>query len=404
MPDFNFAKGNSKRDTGDASRPRQPRAGSGESTAQQGSAPAHGDPASRKDLPPDTAHPTADAAGSRASVLDKYPERDLSHLSGDTPPPPSQADVPPDARDGSASSPDTIAEAEVTSSGNEGTEDQSASTGSPAKQSGSSSTWPLLALVGVVVFLILIAFIWHVNPWPSLKDSIADLFTSREPVENVIPETASDIADEAEQEMEATVRSWDYFIQVSSWPDLAKADLDAERFRAQGFDVIVESEFIPAKGGTYYRVRLGPYENSAEAQNLLAQHASALPNGAFVDSTRLAEDEIIEESSADGAELPESTSLRRSAGAPAADLVTEPMNGWAVKVSSFKNDDIAHDEARKLLEQGYPSFITKKRIGNTTWYRVLVGPFEEKTDANRYMQLLNVTYGNEAYTVDLASY
>ena len=27
-------------------------------------------------------------------------------------------------------------------------------------------------------------------------------------------------------------------------------DLDAERFRAQGFDVIVESEFIPAKGGS----------------------------------------------------------------------------------------------------------------------------------------------------------
>ncbi|PLX24114.1 MAG: hypothetical protein C0600_13600 [Ignavibacteria bacterium] len=347
-----------------------------------------------------------DAASRRTgSVLDKYPERDLSHLTGSTPPPPTQDDIPPSPPETMQSaSPGAITEPESPGTGNTAvnTSSDEAASETGQKAQATSSKWPLFALLGVVLFLLLIAFIWHVNPWPPLKDSISALFTSSDPVEAVIP--ATEIDAEAEMVPEPAVRSWDYFIQVSSWPDLAKADLDAERFRAQGFDVIVESEFIPSKGGTYYRVRLGPYENAAEAEGHLAQHATALPAGAFVDSTRLAEDEIIEEVVIDEPALPMTTRPRRNALTAAADIVTEPMNGWAVKVSSFKSDDIARNEARKLLEQGYPSFITRKRIGAATWYRVLVGPFSQKDDANRYMQLLNVTYGNEAYTVDLASY
>ncbi|MDT8325475.1 MAG: SPOR domain-containing protein, partial [Bacteroidota bacterium] len=200
-------------------------------------------------------------------------------------------------------------------------------------------------------------------------------------------------------------RSWDYFLQVSSWDDLAKADLDAERFRAQGLAVVVESEYIPRKRRTYYRVRLGPYENSAEAAGVKRQYAAVIPADAFLDSTRLAADQQMEAETAP-AQVPDPGTARRNPPpTPVSefDVISEPLSGWAVKVSSFKELDIARSEARKLLGQGYPAFITKKRIGATNWYRVLVGPFSDRRDADRYMQLLNVTYGNEAYTVNLAA-
>jgi len=79
-----------------------------------------------------------------------------------------------------------------------------------------------------------------------------------------------------------------------------------------------------------------------------------------------------------------------------------PLNGYAVKVSSFKNVEVARGEARRLLDQGFPSFLTKKRIGSTIWYRVLVGPFDDRSDADKYMRLINVAFGNEAYTINLA--
>ena len=286
-----------------------------------------------------------------------------------------------------------------------------ASAGTGAAGSGPSSKWPLIALIAVVLFLLLIAFIWHINPWPSVREGISDLFRADETVEvPVTTETGQDAAAEAEPDV--AMRSWDYFLQVSSWKDLGKADLDAERYRAQGLDVIVESEYIPAKRGTFYRVRLGPYASAEEARQVGETHASILPSGVFLDSARLGEDEYLysdTEAPAPAAEQQhrsEPRQERREAlpGGAEFDLLDQPLSGWAVKVSSFKQNDIARSEAERLLAQGYPSFITRKSINGTTWYRVLVGPFSEKQDADRYMELLNVTYGNEAYTVNLSTY
>jgi cell division septation protein DedD len=338
-----------------------------------------------------------------SSVLDKYPERDLSHLSGEAPPPHTQEEYSAMAAERvNDGPPDDAADAAV--------QDEAAATstdpagGTPKNTASSSSKWPLLALLGVVLFLIAIAFIWHVNPWPSLKDALTGLFSSKERIELVATDTGPTSTGDIQQEGNAAMRSWDYFLQVSSWKDLSKADLDAERFRAQDFDVIVESEFIPKKGGTYYRVRLGPYATAQEAQDILTTHAALLPSGAFLDSTRLVADEAIKAVPPPSGKPRRVNNASREPARLGSDILSQPMNGWAVKVSSLKNEDIARNEARKLLEQGYPSFITRKHIASTVWYRVLVGPFSDKHDADRYMQLLNVTYGNEAYTVDLASY
>ena len=176
--------------------------------------------------------------------------------------------------------------------------------------------------------------------------------------------------------------------------------------------MVVESEFIPARGGTWYRVRLGPYETGDVARAQIAENANLLPAGVYVDSVRLSEDTPVS-----APPPPDNHTGKRTATTPAAvtpdaasrlpgrdfEVIDEPMTGWAVKVSSLKDAHLARQEARKLLQQGYPSFITRKTIGGTNWYRVLVGPFNDKADANRYQQLLNVTYGNDAYTIDLSA-
>lgn len=385
MPDFNFAKGRGSREHG--------------------------------------------ASRGRKSVLDKYPERDLSHLEESSEESTKQHDTGAAAAERSAAS--DAADAGTAESGHiagesspenapESTEGSTtegspgsakgASAGTGAAGSGPSSKWPLIALSAVVLFLLLIAFIWHVNPWPSVREGIADLFRADETGEVTVTEESQETV-AFEEEADVPMRSWDYFLQVSSWKDLGKADLDAERYRAQGLDVIVESEYIPAKRGTFYRVRLGPYASAEEARQVGETHASIFPAGVFLDSTRLGDDEHLpadaQTTETTAAELrPATRSDRREAipGGAEFDLLDQPLSGWAVKVSSFKQNDIARSEAERLLAQGYPSFITRKAINGTMWYRVLVGPFSEKQDADRYMELLNVTYGNEAYTVNLATY
>lgn len=437
MPDFNFAKGNSKRDPNSPSVP--PGHGAPRSASADGGRGTSG--------PPPAGNAPREQS-QRPSVLDKYPERDLSHLTGNpatpTPPPASSdtsswdegmtssatpraqtpagtdpspagfsAGTDPDGSDAALGETSGTGLAQDGGDGNDGT----TGSGKPPSRIGA----PLIAMLAIVGMLLVVAFIWFVNPWPPLRDALAGFFSSGGATP---PPAAPMMSADAEDGFEAPVpsmRSWDYFVQVSSWKELSKADLDAERYRAQGFDVIVESEFIPAKGGTWYRVRLGPFGSGEAARELIAANANILPKGLYVDSVRLAEDAAMPASqpagtpgSVDHSQSKESrgTSASRTGRQESAasrlpgrdfEVIDEPMSGWAVKVSSLKDVSIARTEARKLLQQGYPSFITRKNLGGSTWYRVLVGPFTSKDDANRYQQLLNVTYGNDAYTVDLAA-
>ena len=425
MPDFNFLKGNSKRDerTSAADSRQQP-------TGQQRPVAAHlpGEHSDATSNAPERvvrpAAPIAAAAGTGAagtrtpgSVLDKYPQRDLSHLTGD-----------PSATASTAHAATPVAGYGAEAAGSETTAGPGqtdfpetpqgeSTTVAEGTVSNSSGKGPLITILGIVLLLVLIAFIWHVNPWPPLKDSISGFFSAKKETPASAVKQSADQADA--NDAVPAMRSWDYFIQVSSWRELGKADLDAERFRAQSFPVIVESEFLAGKGGTWYRVRIGPFESSADAREQLAASSGILPNGAYVDSVRLAEDmPLIAPAKT---EAPANTEARRQGetgtvrGGAAQDIdparlpgkdfavVDEPMSGYAVKVSSLQNVDIARAEARKLLQQGYPSFITRKNVGGSLWYRVLVGPFSDKRDADRYQQLLNVTYGNDAYTVNLAA-
>ncbi len=373
MPEFNFAEGQNQkldkdRETGDIPAP-----GLSSNTSES----------SARKMP---------KSSRQSSILDSYPERNLSHLTTDI----------PETPDNPATSSET--EASETERSDDGTgEQRSGSIGKPTSQT-SSNKWPLLTFLAVFIFFCTLAAIWYFDPWPPLKETVLGWFED-EPTASEQQQEFSEV-EMMDFPQEIPLRSWDFFVQVSSWKDLRKAEKDAGHYRARDFDVIVESEFLKERRSTFYRVRIGPFDTRDDARAFTRDYAGLLPAGVFIDSVRI-EDEPETEAVAPAVTSARSSRRRsgdKSAEAQSIDefmVMDGPLTGYAVKVSSFKSMEVARGEARRLLDRGFPSFLTKKRIGSTTWYRVLVGPFEDKTDSDKYMRLINVAFGNEAYTIDL---
>lgn len=411
MPEFNFAKGNTRtpKDLESTEAPRISETGRSRpvSAHQADELPYElHEPPRRESVsaaPTGTAPTRSAPAASEhsGSLLDKYPKRDFSHLT----------DPAGTQRSPEATAPEVSAFADTVSSESEPSQEEITMPGTADRSQRSTSRTPLIVIGSVVIFLVLLAFIWHLNPYPPIKDAIAGFF-SRKAVETA-PAPAPAVASGEEADTEgATLRSWDYYLQVSSWKELVKADQEAERFRSQGLDVAVESEPIPSRGGTYYRVRLGPYESAEAAYAAAAGSPGIVPADAFLDSVRLSEDVPVASTTpapsrplrqrgvASGEERTAKDDLthwRKDFG-----VVDEPLSGYAVQVSSLRSVDVARIEARKMVEQGYPAFITRANVGTSSWYRVLVGPFNSRNDADKYARLINVTFGNEAYTIDLS--
>lgn len=77
-----------------------------------------------------------------------------------------------------------------------------------------------------------------------------------------------------------------YTVQVSSWQTRRRAQEDADRYAAKGFNAYVQEANIPSKGGTWYRVRVGRYATQQDAEQLAAQLAGLLESGFWVDRYR----------------------------------------------------------------------------------------------------------------------
>jgi cell division septation protein DedD len=77
-----------------------------------------------------------------------------------------------------------------------------------------------------------------------------------------------------------------YTVQVSSWQTRRRAEEDAERYTAKGFNAYVQEANIPSKGGTWYRVRVGRYATQQDAEQLASQLAGLLEDGFWVDQYR----------------------------------------------------------------------------------------------------------------------
>jgi len=64
-------------------------------------------------------------------------------------------------------------------------------------------------------------------------------------------------------------RGNEYNVQVSSWRSSIKANAEVKRLKARGYKAFVVQAYLPSKGGTWHRVRIGGFKSEEEARNFL---------------------------------------------------------------------------------------------------------------------------------------
>lgn len=64
-------------------------------------------------------------------------------------------------------------------------------------------------------------------------------------------------------------RGNEYNVQVSSWRSAVKADAEVKRLKAKGYNAFVVQAYLPSKGGTWHRVRIGGFKSEEQARNFL---------------------------------------------------------------------------------------------------------------------------------------
>jgi len=58
-------------------------------------------------------------------------------------------------------------------------------------------------------------------------------------------------------------------------------------------------------------------------------------------------------------------------------------HGFAIQVASLKDPDKAKLLMNKFKEKGYPAFCQKSEVNGATWHRVRIGPYPERTLADK---------------------
>jgi DedD protein len=194
-------------------------------------------------------------------------------------------------------------------------------------------------------------------------------------------------------------------VNIGSFGDLANASALVARLRGAGLPVLVDAVRIDGAEGR--RIRVGPYTDrtAAEAARLRARSA-ANASGTVV--------------ALDGKPLPPAATLPAPAPAvatappakpatpapkPAAPTATvpapatpepAPVNaGFAVQLSapSVEADAIAlRDKARA---QGFSSFVQRIEVDGGTRYRVRIGPFADRADAESARDAANGKLGTK---------
>lgn len=56
---------------------------------------------------------------------------------------------------------------------------------------------------------------------------------------------------------------------------------------------------------------------------------------------------------------------------------------WSVQVNSFPDEKSAHDLIDRLKNKGYNAFVTEATVTGKTWYRVRVGRFTSREEAEK---------------------
>lgn len=181
-----------------------------------------------------------------------------------------------------------------------------------------------------------------------IADPIADPIT--EPVAAIVPQAEPEPATPPSSEPVAEVGpvTGRYLVQVASFSSTGNANRLANTLRESGLPVLMDT--VESAAGTLNRVRVGPFTQRAEADQVLARLANQIPDV-----------------------RPRLVDLRPDEEAPITDM-DDPLIRWVVQVGVFSAGENAEKLVFSLRDAGYRAVSRAETADGTTRYRVLVGP------------------------------
>ncbi|MBL0174579.1 MAG: SPOR domain-containing protein [Ignavibacteria bacterium] len=276
---------------------------------------------------------------------------------------------------------------------------------------------PVITFAVIAALLLALSFLWFFEPFPVLKQKLERLVGTRPapvqprvavssrtaPVNTTAAAGQRAGASPAGATVDSTIPQgdWDYFVQVASSPRNPDAQVIANTLKRRGIAARTEPEFVQRQRRTFYRVKAGPYLTSAQAETM-RDSLRRTWRDAFVDSARY--EAYLHENPSPLVLQPEQGGALHTRKSPgAAKAVPLTARGFGIRVSAFQQKQTAQSEMRALLARGYPAFLTSKATPSGVWYRVYVGPFPTRPEADTYAGSIRSKINSSAYVVDFSS-
>ncbi|UOA08030.1 SPOR domain-containing protein [Methylobacter sp. S3L5C] len=79
---------------------------------------------------------------------------------------------------------------------------------------------------------------------------------------------------------------------------------------------------------------------------------------------------------------------------------TKTASGWSVNLSAYKKQSDAKRKADQLIQKGIPVKVIEVDMNNTKWYRLKLGSFKNKTNANSYAARIKKSHHLNNISVD----
>lgn len=158
-----------------------------------------------------------------------------------------------------------------------------------------------------------------------------------------------------------------YLVQVASFSSTANANRLAGSLRDSGLPVLMDT--VESSAGTLHRVRVGPFEQRAEAEQVLARLGRQVPDV-----------------------RPRLVDLRPEEGAPITQP-NDPLVRWVVQVGVFSGENNAEQLVFRLRDAGFRASSQSRTSDGNTVYRVLVGPEVNRDDALRIRDRIEAEQG-----------